>query len=211
VSSEDIKITLEVINTLAIVIASEIASIAAIWGFSVWRKEFQGKRNIELAEEVLALFYEAKDAIRAIRRPPIFQGEGSTRKPQEEETSQEKQARDDAYVFYKRFDKRREVFNKLHSERYQFMARFGREEAKPFEDLKNLVIEIQCATDVLAELRCEIPYSQKDKKRLQEQIKEQEKICWYHGKSDPITLQVEKVISNIEEICRPIIIGKNKL
>ena len=203
-SSEDIKIILEVINTLAIV----IASIVAICGISAWRKEFQGKRNIELAEEVLALFYEAKDAIFAIRSPLSFQDEGSTRKPQETETSQEKQARDRAYVVYERFDKRKEVFNKLHSKRYQFMARFGREEAKPFDELRHIVIEIQCAADELAEIWCEVPYNQDDKKRLQEQRKEHEKIFWYHGKSDPIIPRVEKVISKIEENCRPIIMGK---
>ena len=40
-SFEDIKMILEIINTIAIV----IASIVAICGVSAWRKEFQGKRR----------------------------------------------------------------------------------------------------------------------------------------------------------------------
>jgi hypothetical protein len=31
----------------------------AIYSIDSWRREFQGKRQIELAEETLAMFYEA--------------------------------------------------------------------------------------------------------------------------------------------------------
>jgi hypothetical protein len=203
-SQEEIKMILEIVNTIAII----IASVVAIYGINAWRKEFQGKRKIELAEEILSLFYEARDAISAIRSPFGFQGEGSTRKPQEGETPQEKQARDNAYVVYERLDKRKEVFNKLHSKRYQFMARFGKEEAKPFEELRHMVIEIKCAADQLAEIWCEVPYDEEDKKTLKEQRKEQEKIFWYYGSSDPIVPRVEKIISDIEAICKPIILSK---
>lgn len=205
-SSEDIKITLEVINTLAIV----IASIVAICGISAWRKEFQGKRNIELAEEVLALFYEAKDAISTIRRRPISQGEGSTRKPQEGETGREKQARDRAYAIYEQFDKRKDVFNKLHSKRYQFIARFGEEKAKPFDEIRHIANEILCAVNELAKLWCDVPYDQEDGKKLKEQKEKQEQILWYYGKCDPIKPRLEGIISDIEGICRPIIMGKSR-
>lgn len=49
-----------------------IASIVAIYGIRAWRREFIGKRKIELAEEVLALFYETRDIIRYIRDPGGF-------------------------------------------------------------------------------------------------------------------------------------------
>jgi hypothetical protein len=203
-SVENIKIALEVVNTIAIL----TASIIAIRGINAWRKEFQGKRNIELAEEVLVLFYEARDAIRAIRNPFGFQGEGSTRKPQENETPVQKAARDRAYVVYERFEKRQEVFNKLHSKRYQFMARFGNEKAKPFEDLWNIVFEIQISAMQLAEIWSEFAFDQDDRDRLKEEKKEHESKIWQYGKNDIIDPRVEKVISDIEEICKPIIMGK---
>ena len=203
-SGEEVKMVLEIINTLAIV----IASIVAICSVNAWRKEFRGKRNIELAEEVLALFYEAKDAISAIRNIFGFQGEGTTRKPQKDETQQEKQARDHAYIVYERFDKRKEIFNKLYSKRYQFMARFGTDKITPFEDIREIVIEIRCAADELAELWCEESFNQEHKKSLQEQIKKQKRIFRYSGRNDPIVPRLEKVISDIEAICRPIIMGK---
>jgi hypothetical protein len=203
-SVEDIKIALEVVNTLAIV----TASIVAICGISAWRKEFQGKRKIELAEEVLVLFYEARDAIRAIRNPFGFQGEGSTRKPQENETSVQKASRDRAYVVYERFEKRQEVFNKIHSKRYQFMARFGNEKAKPFEDLWNIVFDIQISASQLAEIWSEVAFNQDDRDKLKKVRKELESKIWQHGKNDVVDPLVEKVISDIEEICKPIIMGK---
>lgn len=195
---------LETLSTIAIIVASG----TAIYGINAWKEEFRGKRKIELAEEVLALFYEARDAIRAIRNPFGYQGEGSTRKPQENETPREKNARDRAYVVYERFEKRQEVFNKLHSKRYQFMARFGNEKAKPFEDLRMIVIEIQISASQLAEILSEVAFDQNDRDTRKKERKEHESMIWQHGKNDVIDPRVEKVISDIEEACRPIIMGK---
>jgi len=195
---------LETLSTIAIIVASG----TAIYGINAWKEEFRGKRKIELAEEVLALFYEARDAIRAIRNPFGYQGEGSTRKPQENETPREKNARDRAYVVYERFEKRQEVFNKLHSKRYQFMARFGNEKAKPFEDLRMIVIEIQISASQLAKILSEVAFDQNDRDTRKKERKEHESMIWQHGKNDVIDPRVEKVISDIEEACRPIIMGK---
>lgn len=47
---------------------------------AAWHLEYRGRRNIELAEEKLALFYEAKDVITWIRNPMGFEnGTHSTR------------------------------------------------------------------------------------------------------------------------------------
>jgi hypothetical protein len=58
--------------TIAEVIAASSPAIAALsflYGVFAWKREFVGKRRIELAEDVLAKFYEAAEAIRAIRSP----------------------------------------------------------------------------------------------------------------------------------------------
>jgi len=192
---------IEIINTLAIV----IASIVAICGISAWRREFQGKRKIELAEDVLSLFYEAKDAIRAIRNPLGFQGEGTTRKPEENETPMQKEARDRVYFIYERFEKRQEIFNKLHSKRYQFKARFGPEKDKPFEDLKDIIIEIRVAAGSLARIWSQ-PYKNEDP-AIKNKIRENQLVIQRIGEEDPITKRIEKIISDIDAICRPIILG----
>jgi len=39
----------------------------AIYGIDSWRREHKGRREIELAEDVLTLFYEARDVIKYLR------------------------------------------------------------------------------------------------------------------------------------------------
>ena len=58
---------LGVISAVIYALATGFAAGVAIYGIRSWRREFRGKRQIELAEDVLALFYEARDAITAIR------------------------------------------------------------------------------------------------------------------------------------------------
>jgi len=188
-SAEEAKMALEIINTLAIV----IASIVAIRGINAWRKEFQGKRNIELAEEVLTSFYEAKDAIRSIRNPLSSQYEGTLLKPT--------QAIDSA-IIYERYEKRQGIFNKLSSKRYQFKARFGTDKDKPFEDLNNIIIDILNAANGLS-------MTLKVKDDNNEDWKKYMSVIYLYMPDDPITPRIDKVISDIEAICRPIIMGNN--
>ena len=65
--SEATPTLLEYLSQSAII----IASITAIYGINAWRREYRGKKDIDLAEETLALFYKAKDAISAIRNRMI--------------------------------------------------------------------------------------------------------------------------------------------
>lgn len=43
-----------------------IAAWVALFGIDAWRREHSGKRRLELAEDTLALFYEASDVIKVI-------------------------------------------------------------------------------------------------------------------------------------------------
>ncbi len=147
-SQEEIKMILEIINTIAIITASGVA----IYGINAWRKEFQGKRKIELAEEALCLFYRAERAIEAIRYPLYDLAQGQTREPEANETPEQKQARDRAYVIFKKVMEHGEIFDELHKLRFRFMVSFGKENAKLFDDLKRIVDEIWVSSKNLAEL-----------------------------------------------------------
>lgn len=112
-----------------------IASFTAIYGIGAWRREMRGRNEYDLVEEVLVLFYEARDRIRAIRAPfvPVF--EEIKRETDTRETKEKKFALDRAYIVMERYQKYQEVFNKLHTLRYRFMALFGEDKVKPFDDL----------------------------------------------------------------------------
>ena len=62
-----------------------VASLAAVYGFDAWRREFIHKRRVELAELVLELFYKARDVIFEIRSPFGYAREGATRRADEDE------------------------------------------------------------------------------------------------------------------------------
>ena len=195
---------LEIVNTIAII----AASVVAIYGINAWRKEFQGKRNIELAEEVLCLFYRAERAIEAIRFP-IYYIEKQGREPEESETPAQKQARDQVNVIFKKIKEHSQIFDELYKLRFRFMARLEKDNAKPFDEIKSIINEIWVCTREFAELwalELEGKKISEDTKKLRE---EYASIIWSHSENDPIKPRAEKAISDIEAICRPIILGKN--
>ena len=95
---EHVQQILEILASLAIILASGVA----IYGISSWRREMMGKRKYELTEEVLALFYEAREKISAIRSIHGNVEEGKSRKPNPKETPEEQKALNDAYVIFER-------------------------------------------------------------------------------------------------------------
>src|SRR6266540_1170536 len=127
-----------------------VAALVAIFGIDAWRREYVGKRRMELAEEVLALFYQARDVIRSIRNPVGYSGEGETRKRGPNESREMKEALDRAYVLHERYNKHVDLFSRLHALRYRFMAQVGKEKSRPFDDLDRILGELFLAARRLA-------------------------------------------------------------
>ncbi|MHC4255068.1 MAG: hypothetical protein ACYSUL_05540, partial [Planctomycetota bacterium] len=157
---------------------------------------------------VLALFYEIRDCIIDIRSPLSMQGEGSTRKVEEDENPREKEAKDRAYIVFERYNQRREKFNELYSLRYRFMTLFGKDKAQYFEDIKTTISEIRVAANRLYHLWMESSdsLSEEEAERLYEKTLKFEKIFWWDiPEEDRIAKRVDKAVSEIEKICRNII------
>jgi nucleoside phosphorylase len=74
----------------------------------------ESKRRSELAQEVLALFYEIRDVIRFVRSVHVL-GQKSTRPRRELESPEVAQARDKAYVLEERLQEHAESFQKLNA------------------------------------------------------------------------------------------------
>jgi hypothetical protein len=186
-----------------------LAALAVIIGVDAWRREYLGKRRLELAEEVLALFYEARDVINYIRNPFGFGGEGSTRNAAPNESPEEKQINDQAYVVFERYNKRQDLFNKLYSMRYRYMAQFGKDSAKPFDELNKIVNDIFISARILSYYWKDQSHRQwKSDTEFQHHLNEMQKheaIFWYKGEDDSIIPRVDAVIINIEEQCLKII------
>jgi len=206
-----VSIVVQFIVSLTTCIAMLIASVVAICGIAAWRREFRGKRQIELAEEVLSLFYQARDAIEAIRSPLGYSTDGSTRKRAENETPEETGAWDRAYVPIERYEGRREMFSKLQSLRYRFMVQIGKKEAEPFEEIRKVLNRILSASRRLAHLwvRRQRAVREKQLENLDKEIQKWEAIIWFGEEDDKIEERVEKAVSQMEETCRNIVMRKS--
>ncbi len=194
-------------NMLQIIrdIAVTAASLVAILGINAWKREFKGKRDMQLAEDVLCLFYRAERAIEAIRFPIYDLAQGRSREPQEGETPEQKQARDQAYVVFKKIKDHGDIFDQLYALRFRFMVRFGKDKAKPFDDLKGIVSEIWVAAQQLAELWTIRLQRRELSEDTRKEIKEHERVIWYSGDKDKIRSRLSNILKEIEGICKPII------
>jgi hypothetical protein len=95
-------------------IAQAVAIVSACWaiiaGVGAWKREFIGKRRIELAELVLAKFFEVKDAIAFIRNPFSSKDEGKSRERGPVEYGQDSDLLDRGYIVVERYQKRETTF-----------------------------------------------------------------------------------------------------
>jgi hypothetical protein len=186
---------------------------AAIYGLDAWRREHIGKRQLELSEETLALFYEAKDAIHHIRHPASFSSETDVVVKTDHESQAQFDARRNASVVFKRYNEHQELFNKLHAMRYRFMAQIGVEEAQPFEELRKITNEITGAAMILARLWPRDHFRTKEQqKNHRNQIEKYEAVFWEGlADDDPINPRVEEQIAKMESTCKAIISGQGTL
>ena len=118
----------EIIKAVAPIFTASAAVAATIIGYkglTKWQTELLGKRKVELAEEVLADFYQLRDTMRAFRSPFGMTGEGAYRKGADNETPSEKEKLDARFATIERYNHHIEFFAKLNAKRYRMRALFG--------------------------------------------------------------------------------------
>jgi hypothetical protein len=186
-----------------------LACLTIILGVDAWRREFIGKRKIELAEDALTRFYEARDAIARIRSPFSTTAEGSERKKSSGELPEQSELLDRAYVVFARYEKEQELFNHLYVLRYQVMARIAVSAAQPFDELRKIVNDIFRSANILGRhywprlgrvMMTEVVFQ-----IHLEEMHRHEAVFWAGIDDDQTAARVEKVISDIESICRPVL------
>ena len=205
---------LDSLQSISVIVASAIAAGTVIYGINAWRREYTGKRKLQLAEEVLALFYEARDAIVSIRNPFSYVGEGGSRKPADNETAEERRVNDQANIVFERYGKHQDLFSKINAIRYRYMAQFGKDSAKSFDELNRIVTDIFASARMLAYIWKEQGHRKwESEEAFQNHLDEMHKheaVFWEMASDkDAITPRLEAVISEIEAQSAKII-GKSK-
>lgn len=197
-----IKLIFDGTRTLAIV----VVSIVGIYGINSWRRETRWKRKYELAEEVLALVYEAKECIEMIRQDFSWGYEGRTRKKGEHETPEETDIRNTAYVTVERSNRVNETFNKLQSLKFRFAAVFNQPNTSLFDELIKTRNTLVSSAYRLADARVRKSKETSTSKKDFERIEKFKKIIWSdYEKEDEISKKVNQTIKEIEDVCRIVI------
>ena len=148
-----------------------------------------------------------------MRHPLSFSNETESIERGKSEGDSEFNARKNASVVFKRYNDHQELFNKLHAMRYRFMAQFGKEKSKPFDDLRSIVNEITGSARILARLWSRDNFvSDNQWEAHRKQVDKHEAIFWEGPEDDdPINPRIKLVISEIEATCQGIISGKGTL
>ena len=195
------------------IIQSLIVGILALFGIVIaqsWttRRDYT-KRRIDLAEEVLALFYEAEDAIRMIRSPFGYSDIGS-RPKREKETAEEAVALDRTYVIQDKYQKREAVFISLRAKKHRFMATFRGETKEPFEAIDKALNQIMSAYNILsvfywpklAEGKSGAPIfvSEHHREQFMKDMAKMEAILYGGDPNDEICQRIAEAIQRIEAV-----------
>lgn len=193
----------EILRDITVIIGICIA----IYNINSWRREHIGKRKIELAEDTLTLFYKVVDVIHYLRHPFGFTSETEDIKRMNGESEDSYQARKNASVLLKRYNEHQELFSRIHAMRYRFMVQIGKEEAKSFDELRKITIELISSARRLSRLWARSDFRTEEQwTKHQKDVEKYESVFWEGlPENDPINPRVKKVLLDIERICHKII------
>lgn len=202
--AEQPSLWLEVVRIIPSIVTAGTAIYAvriSIQSLNKWRAETIGKRKAELAEDVLADFYEARDIINAARSPGGFGHEGATRMPANWESEEDTRTLNSYFRTIERLRNKETFFAKLDARRYRFVAHFGHEAAQAYDDLSKIHRQIVVAVQSLIST-----YQHRDQGSLPHNRKLWEAtIGWVSAEQDRIPAQLDALVQEIERICRPAI------
>jgi hypothetical protein len=147
---EDLKLIWDGLPTIGQYVVTNAGGIAALVGVGLalyalgsWKREYRFKRDAELLEEALVLFFQAEHAIAYLRNGMIFTHElANLELPSELKEGHCESRYKYTYVIRTRFDEKQEVFNKLYAIELRFRARFRDESTAEFAAMKERVKEL---------------------------------------------------------------------
>lgn len=189
------------VETLTVV----VAAASVIYGVNAWRHTTIGQRRIDLAEQVLDLFRQAREDISYIRSPFSFAGEGSTRVRGQGETEADAELLDRAFVAIERMRAKQETFAKLYALRHRFELYFGVAAARPFGELNAIMNEIRLAASQLSRYwrdQGRKEFAEGEFEKHLEKMHKAEAVFWEGSEDpDPIAPRLAAMIGSIDSTC----------
>lgn len=190
--------------------ASTAAIIFAAWiakrSVREWREERLEARQSEVAEQALILAYQAPEVFDRIRSVGGFSGEGSSRKPEADETPEEKQRRDNDFVPIERIANEARFFEQVVEIRPRVDALFGKGHAQPFHEFLRMRWEIIGAARALSQLRQRTYFpTEEQQAKHHARLEQYERIIWRWPKDDPFEESFTDAVASIEKFAGPLL------
>lgn len=175
-------------------LAALVGGWAALRGLGTWRSELVGRRKTELAEEVLAQFYRARDVLTWARTPALRQ---PARRAADASGGNWNQA---LSAPIERITEESELFSQLHANRYRFIAYFGEAASSAFEEIRSVHAEVVAAAGELVRDNADPAAEAEAQREIWEGA-----IGWGQRQDDRIPALVDSAVRQIEQICLPLI------
>lgn len=194
------------IGNLVVVV---VAAFIGVFAVRNWREERIDQRRFELAEQYLALVYEARNVFDSVRSAFGTVGEGSTRVPQDaNESEDEKRERDYNFVPIERVNQFADYFSEIAKIRPSLMAVFGENSIQPLETILDQRTRIVIAARILSRALSRTHFrTEEDDQRNLEQIEANQMIIWKGyaqavdgDLADPVDAELEKAKIAAQEI-----------
>jgi hypothetical protein len=187
-------------------LAAVVAGWAGVRGLNAWRTETVGRRKTELAEEVLAGFYRARDVLTWARFPVSQHDNGAGNVRPAPGTDGDELERSEIFTPVDRLTRESQVFSELQASRYRFMAYFGEEAARPFDQIRAIHSEIIDSAHNLIRTYGQEQTDMEEARRN----RWEEAIGWGEGEGDPLSKRLDLAVRAIEQTCRPLIEERHK-
>jgi hypothetical protein len=155
------------------------------------------KRRVDLAEQAIAAFYEARDVLDFSRSRFLGAGEGKSRPKVEGESEKVRERRELYFIPIERINTENALFARLLAMRYSFAAHFGQDAAGPFNAILQARNEIISAASILIQTVSEFG---------QDSIEMRNVLGWGPAeRPNKLDREIADAVAAIEEICRPVL------
>jgi hypothetical protein len=198
----DIGELIKVLGAVATAGAAWVAVRIAYQGLEKWRSETTGKRKADLAATALAMVYQAEEIFRNARSTWIPVHEMIERPGIPEEI-----AKNPHYVAEARLLEHQDFFSRLRSLRHEFAAVFNQDDAKMFDELWRVRLDINHAVgDMLRNKEMEKSSHANDLQLWNEW----KHTAYVHPKpeQDEVLKRIKAQVAAAEKICRPAIAAR---
>jgi hypothetical protein len=201
-------ITIETFNALtgaATAIAAAFAALFAFLGLRSWKQEMIGRRKAELAEDLIAGFYEARDIFMSARSPGALGSEYESIDLSGIKGHDYEEQLKTFYLPVSRIDRSRDTLAALHARRYQARVLFGQEIDEPFGTLRTVEAQIRTSFNMLRRLVLAAGSSGSDPWNDPRFIEHEGRLFHAGEPEDAVKNELKKAVAEVERLCGPAI------